>query len=176
MISLSELNGADRAGFVAQLGSIFEHSPWVAERAWERRPFATPDALHEAMVAVVDEAGEDARISLLRAHPELAGREAQRGGMTEHSTREQGGSGLLHCSAEELARLKELNRAYGEKFGFPFIIAVSGMDRAGIIAAMTRRLSQERDAEVAEALRQVARITRFRLMATVMPGALAPLP
>jgi len=170
MTSLSELNGSDQGGFVTHLGGIFEHSPWVAERAWERRPFATLEALHAAMVAVVNEASEEQQTRLLRAHPELAGREAQQGKMTEHSTQEQGSSGLLHCSMEELARLRELNSAYGEKFGFPFIIAVRGLDRTAIIAEFTRRLANERRAEMSESLRQIARITGFRLAAALAPA------
>ena len=146
---------------------MFEHSPWVAEHAYERRPFATREALHAAMVAAVEDAGPERQLALLRAHPELAGRAAVRGEMTEHSTQEQGGSGLLDCSPEEFARLQELNRAYGEKFGFPFIVAVRGLDRAAIIEAFARRLENGREAEMAEALRQIARITGLRIAGAV---------
>lgn len=170
MIPLADLNTATRETFVSYLGGVFEHSPWVAERAYDRRPFATRDALHAAMVAVVQEAGEEQRLVLLRAHPELAGRAAVKGEMTEDSTREQGGSGLLDCSPEEFARLQELNRAYGEKFGFPFIIAVRGLDRAAIIAAFSRRLANTRETEMAEALRQIERITGLRLAGSVEEG------
>ena len=167
MIPLSELNHATRETFVGHLGGVFEHSPWVAERAHDRRPFASREALHASMVAVVQEAGGEQQLALLRAHPELAGREAVQGEMTEHSTHEQGGSGLLNCSPQEFARLQELNRAYGEKFGFPFIIAVRGLDRAGIIAAFERRLGNTPEDEMAEALRQIARITGFRIAGLV---------
>lgn len=167
MISLAELNSTTREAFVGHLGGVFEHSPWVAERAYDRRPFATRDALHAAMVAVVDEAGLDLQLALLRAHPELAGRAAVQGAMTEHSTEEQGGSGLLHCSPGEFARLQELNRAYGERFGFPFIIAVRGLDRAAVIGAFARRLENTREAELAGALQQIARITSFRIAGLV---------
>lgn len=167
MMSLAELNAAGRETFVAHLGGIFEHSPWVAERAWDRRPFASREALHAAMVAAVEEADPARQLALLRAHPELAGRAAVRGELTGHSTQEQGGSGLLNCSPEEFARLQELNRAYGEKFGFPFIVAVRGLDRAAIIEAFARRLGNPRDAELTEALRQIARITGFRLAEAV---------
>ena len=171
MISLSELNGASQETFVRHLGGVFEHSPWVAERAYDRRPFTSREALHAAMVAVVDEAGPEQQLALLRAHPELAGRDAVQGGMTEHSTQEQGGSGLLNCSPQEFARLQELNRAYGEKFAFPFIVAVRGLDRAGIIAAFERRLGNTRQDEIAEALRQIARITGFRMAGLVGDAA-----
>lgn len=167
MISLAELNGATRETFVGRLGGVFEHSPWVAERAYDRRPFATRDALHAAMVAAVEETGPEQQLALLRAHPELAGQAAVRGEMTEHSTQEQGGSGLLNCSPEEFARLQELNRAYGERFGFPFIIAVRDLDRAAIIEAFARRLENTREAELAEALQQVARITGLRIAGLV---------
>jgi 2-oxo-4-hydroxy-4-carboxy-5-ureidoimidazoline decarboxylase len=169
--SLAELNAATREAFVGHLGGVFEHSPWVAERAYDRRPFATREALHTAMVAAVEEAGPERQLALLRAHPELAGQAAARGEMTAFSTREQGGSGLLDCSPEELARLQELNRAYTEKFGFPFIIAVRGLDRRAIIEAFERRLANSREAEIGEALRQVARITGFRLAGLVEEGA-----
>lgn len=167
MISLAELNTATRDAFLGHLGGIFEHSPWVAERVLGRRPFASRDALHAAMVAAVQEAGPERQLVLLRAHPELAGRAAVRGEMTEHSKGEQGGSGLLDCSPDEFARLQELNRAYGEKFGFPFIVAVRGLDRAAIIEAFARRLGNTREAEMAEALRQVARIAGLRLAGSV---------
>lgn len=167
MIPLSELNAATRAGFVGHLGGVFEHSPWVAERAYDRRPFATRDALHAAMVAAVEEAGPERQLALLRAHPELAGRAAVQGEMTEHSTQEQGGSGLLNCSPEEFARLQGLNRAYNEKFGFPFIVAVRGLDRAAIIETFARRLENTPEAEMAEALRQIARITGLRIAGSV---------
>jgi len=140
MIGLAELNIAEEAIFVAHLGGIFEHSPWVAEQALGDRPFASVAALHTAMVSVVSRAGEDQQVCLLRAHPELAGREAVQGSMTAHSTVEQAGSGLFQCSSDELTRLRDLNQAYGEKFGFPFIIAVGGLSRAEIIGEFSRRL------------------------------------
>ncbi len=167
MTSLAELNAATREAFVEHPGGVFEHSPWVAERVYNQRPFATREALAAAMVAAVEEAEPERQLALLRAHPELAGRAAVRGEMTAFSTDEQGGSGLLLCSPEELARLQELNRAYAGKFGFPFIIAVRGLDRGAIIAAFERRLGNERESEIAEALRQIARITGFRLAGLV---------
>lgn len=167
MIPLADLNAATRDAFVGHLGGIFEHSPWVAERVLDRRPFASRDALHAAMVGAVQEAGPERQLALLRAHPELAGRAAVQGEMTEHSKGEQGGSGLLDCSPEEFARLQELNRAYGEKFGFPFIVAVRGLDRAAIVETFARRLENTREAEMAEALRQVACIAGLRLAGSV---------
>lgn len=170
MMPLAELNAASREAFVERLGGVFEHSPWVAERAYDRRPFATRAALHAAMVRAVEEAGAERQLELIRAHPELAGRAAVRGEMTDFSKQEQGGSGLLGCSPEEFARLQDLNRRYAEKFGFPFIVAVRGLDRAAIIEAFARRLENTRAAEVAEALRQIARIAGLRLDAIVEQG------
>jgi 2-oxo-4-hydroxy-4-carboxy-5-ureidoimidazoline decarboxylase len=167
MITLADLNRLDRDAFIATLADIFEHSPWVAEEAFPRRPFASITDLHAAMVGAVTNAAAERQLTLLRAHPELAGKAAVQGTLTDHSTSEQGGSGLLNCSPDEFARLQELNRAYGQRFGFPFIIAVRGLDRAGIIAAFAQRLENTRDEEMAEALRQVAKIGRLRLDALI---------
>ena len=171
MISLDDLNCLERPDFVAALGDIFEHSPWTAEEAFAQRPFTSVAHLHDAMVEAVTNTGEERQLALLRAHPELAGALAVQGVLTEHSTREQGGSGLLDCSPQEFARLQELNRAYGARFGFPFIIAVRGLDRTAIIAAFERRLENSPEEEMAEALRQVAKIARFRLDALIEPAA-----
>ncbi|MEO8752758.1 MAG: 2-oxo-4-hydroxy-4-carboxy-5-ureidoimidazoline decarboxylase [Casimicrobiaceae bacterium] len=164
---LAELNAMEREAFVSVLGGVFEHSPWVAERAFADRPFASIGALHQAMVAAVDRAPEHEQLALLRAHPELAGKAAVRGELTHDSTKEQSGAGLAQCSPDEFALLTELNRRYNVKFGFPFILAVKGYDRAGIIAQFARRVEQDRAAEFAECKAQITRITRFRLDALV---------
>ena len=162
-MTLDEINTVDRATFVATLGGIFEHSPWVADGAVAARPFASVDALHQAMLAVVHAAGEEQQLALLRAHPELAGKAAVRGELTADSTSEQSGAGLGACTPGEFAQLQESNARYNEKFGFPFILAIKGYDRAGIIAEFARRVEQDRAAEFAECLQQIAKITRFRL-------------
>jgi 2-oxo-4-hydroxy-4-carboxy-5-ureidoimidazoline decarboxylase len=158
-MTLAGLNASDRGTFVEAIGWAFEQSPWVAERAWEQRPFATLDALHDAMVAVVAAASVDEQLALLRAHPDLGARTQ----MSHASQREQTGVGLDTLSRDELARLRALNMAYREKFGFPFLYAVKGSTRHDILNALERRLSAPRDAEHQEALRQVYRIARFRL-------------
>jgi 2-oxo-4-hydroxy-4-carboxy-5-ureidoimidazoline decarboxylase len=160
---LSDINALDRTSFVATLGGVFEHSPWIAERAYEDRPFAGVDELHSAMVDVVQTASRDEQLALIRAHPELAGRAMVRNQMTPDSTQEQSGAGLTSCSPEEYQRLVDLNARYNAKFGFPFILAVKGYDRAGVIAEFARRVERDVEAEFAEALKQIARITRFRL-------------
>ena len=166
-MTLAELNARDRRGFVVALGGIFEDSPWVAEAAWPRHPFATLDALYRAMVDAVRAAAEDAQLALIRAHPELAGKAAVRGELTVDSKAEQSGAGLNQCSPQEFAQLQELNRAYNAKFGFPFIIAVKGLDRAAIIERFAERLERDRAAEFEEALQQIARIAWLRLEALV---------
>jgi 2-oxo-4-hydroxy-4-carboxy-5-ureidoimidazoline decarboxylase len=168
-MTLGEINRVERAAFVATLGGIFEHSPWVADGAFDARPFASVDALHRAMLAVVRDAGEARQLALLRAHPELAGKAAIRGELTADSTSEQSGAGLGACAPAEFARLQALNTRYNAKFGFPFILAVKGCDRSGIIAEFARRVERDRVAEFGECLRQIAKITRLRRAAQAFP-------
>jgi 2-oxo-4-hydroxy-4-carboxy-5-ureidoimidazoline decarboxylase len=161
--TLDGINAFDRTVFVAAFGDVFEHSPWVAERAWEERPFGGVDGLHRAMVRAMEAATPIEQLALIRAHPQLAGKAAIAGTLTAASASEQRGAGLDQCSPEEFARLHAFNTAYEDKFGFPFIIAVRGHTRATILSEMQRRLSHGIDEEHAEALRQIARIARFRL-------------
>ncbi len=162
-MTLAEINALDRDAFVARLGGIVEHTPWIAEAAWPHRPFASVDALHAAMVAALMAAPIETQLLVIRGHPELAGKAAIRGEMTADSKQEQGGAGLTQCSPQEFARLSALNRAYKAKFGFPFIIAVKGLDRAAIIAQFEARLEHDRITEFDTALAQIARISRLRL-------------
>ncbi len=155
------------ADFLAALGGVFEHSPWIAERAFAKRPYADTAALHEAMVNVVRSASSEEQLSLLRAHPELAGREAQAGALTADSTAEQRSAGLNALTREEMERVGRLNRAYRERFGFPFIIAVRRHTKDGIFAELERRLGNDADSERLECLEQVHIITRLRLDALV---------
>jgi allantoate deiminase/N-carbamoyl-L-amino-acid hydrolase len=168
MTSLDQLNRLDVPAFAAALHGIYEHSPWIPERAASRRPFASAAALKLALQDSVDLAGEDERLSLLRAHPELAGKAAIAGALTAASTGEQAASGLNRCSPDEYAALHDLNAAYNARFGFPFILAVkgptgTGLTRQAIIAAFRRRLANPRADEMAEGLRQVHRIAEIRL-------------
>jgi len=151
--------------FVAALGGVFERSPWVAERALARRPFASVDALHGAMVDAVRAATRETQIGLLRAHPELAGREAQAGLLTADSTAEQKGAGLDALTPEEVDRIGALNRAYRQTFGFPFIIAVRRHAKDQIFREFERRLANDVETELANGLEQVYAITRLRLEA-----------
>ncbi|MDB5812963.1 MAG: decarboxylase [Rhodocyclales bacterium] len=148
---------------MAALDGLYEHSPWVAQRAWHARPFASRAQLFETLCGVLREASGKELMKLVRAHPELAGKSAVRGELTEESTREQAGARLDACTPEEFERLQQLNAAYQEKFGFPFIIAVRGLDRAQIIAQFSARLHNDTETEFREALRQIERIAALRL-------------
>ena len=163
MLTLPQVNAMPAAEFRAAFGGVFEHSPWIAERAFAARPFASIDALHAAMTDAVTRASGDEQVALLRAHPELAGKEAQAGTMTGDSTKEQGGAGLSALARDEMARIADLNRRYREKFGFPFIIAVRQHTKDGIFREFERRLANDRDTELATCLGQVFVITRLRL-------------
>lgn len=162
-LSLARLATLDRAAFVAELGAVFEHAPWVADAAWVQRPFASVTVLHAAMMAVVRAAPTAQQIAFLRGHPELAGKEASAGTMTEHSTFEQSGAGLNALSGAELDELKRLNAAYAARHGFPFIIAVLGHTKAQIFDALRRRVANQTAQERDEALQQIATITQRRL-------------
>ena len=165
---IASVNAASREDFVRLLEGIFEHSRWVAERAADQRPFRDVDALHGAMASVVERATRDEQLALLRAHPELAGREAQAGEMTQSSMSEQASAGLHSLSSEELARMTRLNAEYRRRFGFPFIIAVRNHTKASIFSEMERRVQNDPEAEISENLRQVYAITRMRLARTVI--------
>lgn len=170
-MDLARLNTLARDAFAAHLGEVFEHSPWIAERAHAAGPFGSVDDLHRAMMAVARSADETAVIALLRAHPELGGREALRGLMTSASTGEQGRLGLADLPDDEQAVLEQLNADYRTRFGFPCIIALKlHGDRAGVFAEHRRRLARDRATEIAACLDQIAVITRGRLDALVSEG------
>jgi 2-oxo-4-hydroxy-4-carboxy-5-ureidoimidazoline decarboxylase len=162
-LTAASLSRLDRAAFVAAVGAVFEHSPWVMERAWDKRPFASQGALLAALTEVLQEAGRERQRALIDAHPELAGKAAAQGELTADSTREQAGAGLNACSPDQLAAIRRLNQAYRQRFGWPFIVAVNGMSRQEILAAMARRLERTAEEEFAETLAQILRIAGFRL-------------
>lgn len=162
-LTVQALSALSQPDFVARLEGIFEHSPWIAERAWSRRPFASVDALHAAMLAVLDAASEAEQLALICAHPELAGKEAEEGTLTTASTGEQRGAGLDQCSKDELHRLRSLNKAYRQRFGFPFVVAVKGLSRHQIMDGVEARLANDRDTEFNRCLQEIGKIARFRL-------------
>ncbi len=150
--ALAALSAADRETFVARLGAIFEHSPWIVAAAWSARPFADLEALHAAMVRAIELAPRAQQLALIRSHPELAGKEAAAGTLTSESTQEQASVGLDRCTAEELAQVRQLNQRYRERHG-------------KILAALEARANKNTEIEVGEALQQIARIGRLRLEA-----------
>jgi 2-oxo-4-hydroxy-4-carboxy-5-ureidoimidazoline decarboxylase len=158
-MNLGELNARDRNAFVEALGWIFEDSPWVAERAWARRPFVSLEALHQAMIDVVQQASEPEQLALLRAHPDLG----TRARISDASTGEQRGAGLDRLDEAEYERLQRLNGEYRRRFGFPFLFAIKGSTKEDVLTALEARVGRSRDEELAEALRQVFRIAGFRL-------------
>ena len=167
-LTLDQLNRAPAAEFAALLAGTCEHSPWVVERAFAARPFATLAALKVALVQVVRDAGADAQLALLRAHPELAGRALANATLTRESTHEQSSAGLNRLTADDLGKLRRLNAEYQARFGFPFILAVrgprgQGVAKDAIIATFERRLHNHPDFERAEALRNVHRVVELRL-------------
>jgi N-carbamoyl-L-amino-acid hydrolase len=168
MLTLDRLNAAGAGEFVALLDGVYEHSPWIAERAAALRPFASLAQLKLALVRQVRAAGREAQLGLIRAHPELAGKAMVAKSLTAESTQEQGKAGLADCSPEEFARLQQLNADYNAKFGWPFILAVrgprgTGLSRAQIMASFERRLAHHPDFEFAECLRHIDRIAELRL-------------
>ena len=167
VVTLEALNRASRDELEHALGGVFEHSPWIAARALEARPFASVEALHAAMVAVVRRASRDEQLALLGAHPDLAGRAARAGALTNASAAEQSSAGLDRLDDQEYERFGRLNAAYREKFGFPFIIAVRHHDKKQILAAFETRLGNTASQELETALSQVFEIARLRLAALI---------
>jgi N-carbamoyl-L-amino-acid hydrolase len=167
-LTIDQLNAASASDFVALLDGTYEHSPWIAERAAAKRPFASLTHLKLALAQVVREAGRDAQLALIRAHPELAGKAMVSKTLTAESTNEQGKAGLTDCTPEEFARIQRLNADYNARFGFPFILAVrgprgTGLSKREIIATFERRSEHPVDYELAECLRNIHRIAEIRL-------------
>lgn len=165
--SLDDLNRATIADFAAAVGDTFELAPWVAEAAAAKRPFATVTALHEAMMGAVRAAPRERQLAFVCGHPDLAGKAARAGDVTEESRREQASVGLDTLSDEEFTRFHRLNDAYKAKFGFPFIVCVRRHTRDSILAQFERRLRHDAAAEFATALQEISFITRLRLAAKV---------
>jgi len=162
-ITLANLNAADKASFVAALGDIYEHAPWVAEAVHGRRPFASLAALHEAMIAAVREASVEERVALLKGHPDLAGKAARAGNMTADSKAEQASAGLDRLSEAEYAAFHRHNDAYRKKFGIPFIVCVRRHGKESILRQFERRLQNGVAAETKTALTEVFRIGALQL-------------
>ncbi len=165
--TVEQINRLPSPEFITVLGGIFEHSPWVAESASQQRPFDSISDLQKSMFAIVLAADETARLLLIRNHPQLAGKEADEGTLTEDSQKEQSRAGLNQCSAEELELLRNLNKQYLDKFSFPFVIAVSGLNKYQIIEAMQQRLKNDKDNEFATSINEIGKIASIRLNALI---------
>ena len=168
MIILTQLNAASQAEFTQLLEGTYEHSPWIVEQAWVKRPFKSLNQLKLALVQVVRDATPASQLALVRAHPELAGKAMVSKTLTAESTNEQGKAGLTDCTPEEFAHIQQLNADYNVKFGFPFILAVRGprglgLSKGEIITTFARRLDNPPDFELAECLRNIHRIAEIRL-------------
>jgi len=156
--------------FVAAVGPVFEHSPWIAQRTYPKRPFASVQELHEKLVATVRVADESEKLSLIRTHPDLVGRMAREGGLTRESTAEQRAAGLTTLSPDEVAQFDRYNAAYHERFGFPFIICARENKKDAILAAFPLRLNNTRAQEIDTALAEIFKIARLRLIDTIDEG------
>jgi OHCU decarboxylase len=152
-----------REAFVASFGGVFEDSPWIAEAAYDTRPWSDVEDLHAALVAIVDAAPPSARLALIRAHPDLAGKAAIAGELTPESTREQAAAGLDRLTPEQHADLLRLTAAYRERFGFPFVVCAREHTADTIIAAARERLDHDPDDEERTALAEIAKIAALRL-------------
>jgi len=167
--SVHDLNQMTAAAFTAAFGDVAEHSPWVAEGTASRRPFADRDDVVAKFSHALRDAPKDAQLAVLRAHPDLAGKAALAGELTEDSRSEQAGAGLDSLTRVEFERFTELNNAYKAAFDFPFIFAVKGATKEMILASFENRVGNDRDAEFTEALDNVCRIFRFRIEDRVGP-------
>lgn len=162
-MNLIEVNTMSQEQFIDRFGGVFEHSAWVAEMTWTKRPFSSRGELHEAMMDVVRASSEESIIRLFRSHPDLATRIR----IGEYSTKEQQGVGLDRLSEEEFEQFAKLNHVYTDKFKFPFILAVKGKDKTNILKAMEERVHHSLEREVAQAMQEIGKITGFRLVELV---------
>ncbi len=158
-IPMAVIGKMSQEQFVAVLGGIFEHAPWVAERAWESRPFRTRAVLHERMLDAVRQASPEQQLSLLRGHPDLATRLQ----VTDYSAQEQRSAGLDQLSENEYSAFMAGNQAYTDKFGFPFIMAIKGKSKEEILSAMQERIDNDEATEKQTAFVEISKITGFRL-------------
>ncbi len=167
-LTLEQLNSASHEEAAQMLDGLYEHSPWIAEQALVQRPFRTLAQLKHAMTQVLAQAGREAQLKLIRAHPELAGKAMISKTLTTESSHEQTQAGLTHCTPEEFAKIQQLNADYNTKFGWPFILAVrgprgTGLNKSQIIETFERRLHGHPDFELAECVRNIHRIVEIRL-------------
>jgi len=162
-LTLAEINSLSREKFVRIFGGLFEHSPWIAETTWAKRPFASFEKLHETFCQNVLNATEEKQLMLIRAHPDLVGRAALAGTLTRESTNEQAGAGLNQLTPEEIETFTKSNAAYREKFGFPFVICARLNKKDAILNGFRIRLNHSREQEIRDALEEIFKIAELRL-------------
>ena len=161
--TLEQLTSLARDEFVHVVGPVFEHSPWIAEATWPKRPFASVEQLHKALTETVRNAGEEQQLALIRAHPDLVGRAALAGTLTRESTGEQASAGLSKLMPEEIETFQKSNAAYREKFGFPFVICARLNKKKAILSGFERRLKNSPQQEIQTALEEIFKIAELRL-------------
>lgn len=164
-MNISKLNTTTQEEFTQILAEIYEHSSWIPNKAWYSRPFANIDNLHQTMFKIVEDSSNEEKLTLLRAHPQLAGKEAKDGNLTDASTEEQSAANLTALSTDEMDEITLLNSQYVDSHQFPFIIAVKGHNKASIFEAFTMRINNPTDKELPTAIWQVGLIASFRLAA-----------
>ena len=164
---LSQLNAMDESQFIATVGPVFEHSPWIAQRTFPTRPFASIASLHERLAATVRVSDESEKLGLIRAHPDLVGKMAREGALTRESTAEQRAAGLAALSPAEVEQFDRYNAAYREQFGFPFVICARENRKEAILAAFPRRLRHTREREIDVAIDEICKIAHLRLLDAV---------
>jgi OHCU decarboxylase len=162
-MTISQVNSLTREGFVSAVGPVFEHSPWIAEMVWAKKPFASLENLRDTLCDTVKNSGEEKQLALIRAHPDLVGRLALAGQLTKESTNEQASAGLDKLSPEEIKLFQKQNAAYKTKFGFPFVICARQNQKAAILAGFEFRLKNSREQEVKTALAEIFKIAELRL-------------
>ena len=168
---IEEVKALGHEEFVAALGFLFEGSPWIAAEVWRARPFDTLTELHEALCNVMYNAPIEQKLALIMAHPDLVGKAALSGALTPASTSEQSSAGLDRLSPEEIALFNRLNRAYKDKFGFPFVICARENKKESILRGFETRLRNSRQEEIDIALDEIAKIARLRLLDVLSPDS-----
>jgi OHCU decarboxylase len=163
-MTLTKLNSLSREDFTAVIGPVFEHSPWIAEVTWHRRPFATKDRLHFELCRTIAESGEQKQLALIRAHPDLVGKLALAGQLTKESTGEQASAGLDKLTPEEVKLFQKSNTNYNAKFGFPFVICARLNKKDAILKGFEARLKNTRQQEIKTALEEIGKIAKLRLL------------
>ncbi|WP_435273987.1 2-oxo-4-hydroxy-4-carboxy-5-ureidoimidazoline decarboxylase [Psychrobium sp. nBUS_13] len=166
-IHLNTLNTATQEEFTELLAEIYEHSSWIPNKVWSRRPFANIESLHDEMLKIVEDSSIEEKLVLLRAHPQLAGKEAKSGKLTEASTEEQSSAKLNSLNRPEMNEITALNKLYMETHHFPFIIAVKGHTKDSIFEEFRKRVNNPTNDELNKAIWQVGLIANFRLKALI---------